>query len=40
MHLHPLRNTWQLTIRLHPVMNEQQLTYFRSLKNSLRVDFF
>ena len=33
MHLHPLRNKWQLIMRLHPVMNDRQLTYFRSLKN-------
>ena len=38
MRLHPVMNEQQLTICLHPVMNEWQLIYFRSLKNSPRVD--
>ena len=40
MHLHPLTTTWQLFMRLHPVMNKLQLTYFRSLKNYHVLIFF
>ena len=36
----PLTTTWLLIMRLHLVMNEWQLTYFRSLKNYHVLIFF
>ena len=38
MRLYFVMNERQLFMRLHPVMNEWQLTYFRSLKNN-HVDY-